>query len=175
MSEWRQIPSFRGYEVNRRGEVRRKAGGRGARPGRIVKPQVNRTNGYAYVNLWSGSRRRAVRLHRVVAEAFLGDVQGREVNHLNGDRLDNRVVNLEIVTSSENVRHSYRRLGRRPAVYGERHHKAKLTADDVREIRRVWPVWRALGRTQAELGARYGVADSRISRIVNHKAWRHVQ
>ncbi len=53
-------------------------------------------------------------VHRLVASAFCpGEAEGKEVNHINGDPTDNRSDNLEWVTRSENIRHSYA-LGTHP-------------------------------------------------------------
>ena len=52
--------------------------------------------------------RRFLRVHRAIAHAFLGEIpEGYQVNHINGDKSDNRLTNLEIVTPRENVVHSY--------------------------------------------------------------------
>jgi hypothetical protein len=128
-------------------------------------------SGYAYVHLRYGGQRTCARVNRLVAETWIGDVDGMHVNHKNGDRLDNRVENLEIVTASENVVHSYAVLHRPPAAYGSTHHRAKLTAGDVLAIRALAAFTEL---TQGEIGAMFNVADSRVSRIVNRKAWRHV-
>lgn len=175
MRAWRVIPSHPKYEVSRDGRVRRRAAGRGARPGHVLSLQEHKS-GYLYAHLWGQSKRAACRVHRLVAEAWIGPIpEGHEINHLDGDRANNHADNLEIVTTSENVRHSYAVLGRDPAVYGERHPNAKLTARDVRRMRRMWPDWRRQGLTQAELGEVFGVSDSVVSRIVNGAAWRHVR
>jgi hypothetical protein len=47
-------------------------------------------------------------VHRLVCEAFHGEAAGRQTNHLNGVKTDNRAVNLEWCTGSENVRHAIR-------------------------------------------------------------------
>ena len=172
---WRMSLSHPAYDVNTLGQVRRAAGGRGARRGKPVKPQEHRT-GYYYVHLWEHGRRTAVRVHRLVAEAFYGPIaDGLDVNHKDGDRGNNAPLNLEPVTPSENVRHAYDVLHRPPSSRGARHYKAKLTPREVRWMRRVWPAWRRQGRTQAELGEVVGVSDSVVSRILSRQAWAHVQ
>ena len=174
-TQWRMIPHHPAYEVSRDGRVRRRASGHGARPGLVLSPQVHKS-GYLYVHLWEGGKRTAHRVHRLVAEAWIGPIpEGYEVNHRDGDRANNHVDNLEIVTPSQNVRHSYVVLDRDPAVYGERHHHAKLTVLNVRRMRAMWPDWKALGRTQAALGEVFGVSDSVVSRVVNGAAWQHIQ
>lgn len=174
MTRWRTIPSHPAYEVSRDGRVRRATAGRGARPGRELALQTHKT-GYLYAHLREGGKRTACRVHRLVVEAWVGPIpEGYEVNHLDGDRANNRVDNLQIVTPSENVTHSYAVLGRAPALAGEAHPHAKLTALGVRRMRRMWPDWQAMGRTQAELGEVFGVSDSVVCRVVNGTAWVHV-
>lgn len=73
---------------------------------RILKANDN-GNGYKYVDLsYKGVRTRAY-VHRLVAEHFIRNPYGKpEVNHLNGDKSDNRLKNLEWVTRAENEAHS---------------------------------------------------------------------
>lgn len=73
--------------------------------------------------------------HVLVMETFVGPKPpGKNVNHKNGIKHDNRLENLEYVTESENQIHAYVVLGkdRRP---GERSNKAKLKNSDARKIR----------------------------------------
>lgn len=90
--------------------VRRGPGdGRFALSPKILKPHIL-TTGYAQVQ---GARRQKHTVHRLVACAFVeGFASDLVVNHKNGVKTDNRPDNLEWVTSSENIRHSYRELGR---------------------------------------------------------------
>jgi len=48
-------------------------------------------------------------VHRLVASCYIGDVSGKDINHKNFNRADNRLVNLEIVTRTENILHSLTR------------------------------------------------------------------
>lgn len=73
---------------------------------------VNKTLGYRYVKVTVARKQLAVPAHRLVWRVLRGPIpEGMEVNHRNGDRADNRPANLEVVTSSQNKRHSYRVLG----------------------------------------------------------------
>jgi len=68
--------------------------------------------GYCRVNIKRLGKWKQVFVHRLVAEAFIGKVEGdMQVNHINGIKDDNNLSNLEIVTRSENAMHSHYILG----------------------------------------------------------------
>lgn len=74
-------------------------------------------NGYNVVNI--GKRRGTKYVHRLVATAFLGEIpQGMTINHKDGDKSNNRIENLEIVTYRENHLHAFRVLHRTPSCLG---------------------------------------------------------
>lgn len=106
--EWRDIPGFEGrYRVSNTGEVVSVITGRNLKPGLA--------HGYLNVSLCSGrGKPQQALVHRLVLIAFSTNTHGkRTVNHLNGDRADNRLSNLEWATDSENHQHAYRVLGRK--------------------------------------------------------------
>lgn len=76
--------------------------------------------GYLRVRLQKNKKSKHFFVHRLVADAFLEKPIGAtQVNHKNGIKTDNRVENLEWVSASENLLHSYRCLGRKPATLGK--------------------------------------------------------
>jgi hypothetical protein len=62
--------------------------------------------GYRIILLTVNGRRKYTSVHRLVAESFLDPANGRQVNHINGNKLDNRLSNLEWCTAKENLRHA---------------------------------------------------------------------
>ena len=121
---WRDIPGLDGYQASKAGRVRsltRKVSCKnGCRisKGRVLVPWIVTSTGYAQVN--ASSQRYSV--HRLVALAWVsGHFDGAQVNHMNSVRDDNRAVNLEWVTASENVAHGYR-AGRTPNCLGKFSH-----------------------------------------------------
>ena len=73
-------------------------------------------------------------VHRLVAELFIGEIpKGMVVNHINGNKHDNRVTNLEIISPKENTQHAIG-LGLIKGKSGESHHNSKLTEEKVLEI-----------------------------------------
>ena len=79
---------------------------------------------YGQVNLFDGKKQRCIHVHRLVANAFIPNKNKKpQVNHLDGDGMNNNANNLEWVTGSENSLHAYRTLGRSAwskGIFGEK-------------------------------------------------------
>ena len=99
--QWRQVRDNYNYEVSNTGRIRRKKS-------KIDKAIRVDKDGYQVIHLYLNGNRQCKRVHRVVADAFIDNPLNKpEVNHINGNKLDNRVENLEWNTSLENVRHAW--------------------------------------------------------------------
>lgn len=114
---WKDIPGFEGlYQVSNFGKIKSLNYAR-HKVAQDIKPTYTKDR-YLKVILHKCGYRKTVPIHRLVCEAFVSKVEGKEeVNHINGDKEDNRAINLEWVTHLENVRHSktvLKRGGRTP-------------------------------------------------------------
>ena len=106
MSDWKQIDNLP-YSVNKNGDVRND------RTGKILKPVIV-SGGYLQVRLWVNYKVYNKLVHRLVANAYIDNPFGKEtVNHLDGNKQNNNVSNLEWATKSENQKHRYDVLGKR--------------------------------------------------------------
>lgn len=102
METWVKIKGFENYEVSGNGFVRN------ARSGVVLKATLN-TWGYPSVTLCSGTKRKNIPVHRLVAENFiLNPHHLPEVNHLDEDKTNNSVYNLVWATKKENMNHGTR-------------------------------------------------------------------
>lgn len=108
---WKDIPSFVGvYQVSNLGRVKSLNYYRKGIES-IRKPAINK--GYLYVSLYRNNVNKTYAVHRLVAEAFIENPENKEqVNHKDGNRKNNNVLNLEWATRSENNTHAYHVLGR---------------------------------------------------------------
>src|SRR3990167_10124201 len=112
--------------------------------------RTDRGTSYLRVMFVSKGARHTVNAHRIVWMLANGQPipDGLEVNHRNGDGLDNRPENLEIVTGSQNVTHAIRVLGaRRKSQPGSRNSMAKITEEQAAQIKhlaslRSMPQWK---------------------------------
>lgn len=102
MEIWRDIPEYEGlYQVSNKGRVR------GLKRKLILK-QSSLTGGYMYVWLCKNNERKIKRVHRLVASAFIPNPNHKAtVNHIDKNRTNNSVDNLEWNTYSENQKHAY--------------------------------------------------------------------
>lgn len=171
---WRVIEGTGGrYGVSSLGRIRSEAvrgpmiTRRGPKRGGILNP--GQSKGYLrfQVREPDGSRR-LLKVHRVVAGAFLGPPNGMEVNHKNGIKTDNRVENLEYVTRKGNAIHASGSGLMKPAR-GSGHYKSKLTENDVKRIRELYQTI-SLG----VIAARFGVTKTTVVRIAKRRGWKHV-
>jgi hypothetical protein len=96
---WRDVKGYEGlYQVNNVGQVKSLISNK------ILKPYKSK-DGYLRVYLYKNGKRKLFLIHRLVAEAFLSNPENLlEVDHINGDRADNRVANLQWISKIENNR-----------------------------------------------------------------------
>lgn len=122
--------------------------------------------GYPVVRLSAGGVYTMKQVHRLVLEAFAGPANGRQGNHKNGCKTDNRLENLEWATPSENMRHASDVLG---VAHGESNGMAKLSTTAITEIRARYSRG---GVTQRALAREFRVSQTAISKIVTRSRWR---
>ena len=112
---WKSVEGYEGlYEVSNTGKIKSikrpritKGGGITIVPERILKPKTNKF-GYCTVALSKNAKHKFYMVHRLVAFAFVPNPEGKpEINHKDGNKLNNSVQNLEWCTSQENKRHAY--------------------------------------------------------------------
>ena len=166
--QWRPVVGYEDlYEVSSMGNVRSSATGQG-RQRRQLRPTVTRW-GYCHTALSRNDNRRGYFVHCLVAEAFIPNPEHKsQVNHIDGNKCNNSVSNLEWCTAKENTAHALR-LGLAPHAKGERHGKAKLNTTQVINIRHCRGS--ATCRRLAEL---YGVSNGTICSIWTRRTWSHV-
>ena len=115
-----------GYEVSNLGQIR------DAHGNRVPIREINTYLGFFYLDIYNGKRTRMLSIHRAVAEAFIPNPNNYDiVNHLDGDKFNNMVTNLEWSNSSMNMEHSYLQDLNMNAGYTERqiHRVCKLLQD----------------------------------------------
>lgn len=111
MEKWITIDGFEDYEISNYGRIKsyRK------KNKTIFLKQATNSNGYQFVDLYRNTGHKLFRIHRLVAEYFIPNPENKsEVNHIDGNKRNNCVENLEWCTRSENTIHSFRILGQKP-------------------------------------------------------------
>lgn len=98
---WRDVVGYEGlYKVSSNGEIERVGG--------FKLSQTNDERGYKKVSLCKNGIPKTIRVHRVVADAFLRKVEGKpHINHIDGNKANNNIKNLEWCTPVENMNHAY--------------------------------------------------------------------
>jgi hypothetical protein len=153
---WADILGYESfYEVSNLGNVKT-LGNNKFGVNRIMKNTLRK--GYCTVTLRKNNTQKIFRVHRLVAEAFIPNPNKKpQVNHINGIKNDNRVVNLEWATSFENMNHASNNNLLNIAK-GDKHHNFKLSEEKIKEIISLSDKF-----TQKELSIKFKVSQALIS------------
>lgn len=170
--EWREVIGYEGYymvsnigrvkSVDR--EVRHKGEKIQNKKGKVLRPGVNQ-HGYPQVYLSKLNKSKTLRVHRLVAEAFLLGDSSLIVNHLDGVKTNNEVSNLEWTTYSGNNQHAWD-TGLRPRT-GPR----KLSNGDIISIK----IWLQMRYPTHSLSRAYGVSERLVRDIREGRCWSHIK
>lgn len=181
METWAKLDFTPDYEVSDKGRVRRitkaKRGPRREVPF-IVKKQVTKANdgsngkarrsgGYELVHMWIDGRNTIRQVHRLVMHAFCGPSK-LQVNHIDGNKQNNCLENLEYCTPAQNRWHAKNTLD--AYTYGENHHNSKLNTAQVEAIHvLVGQNW-----SYEKIGKVVGCTGANVSVIAKKEGWTHV-
>lgn len=166
MELWEDIKGFEGlYQISNLGnvkslerEVKRSDNKRGFYKERILKPAKN-NKGYYIIKIHKNSKPSTFKIHRLVYQAFgKENLNGFEINHLDGVKTNNNINNLERCTSKENTYHALTN-GLKGGV--------KLTEKDVLFIR-------SSNLSNIDLAEKFSVSKSNISVIKRRGSWNHI-
>jgi len=150
------------YEISRDGIVRNKKT-------KAIKSQYVSSTGYYMVSISRDNKSNPYRVHRLLANNFIDNpLNLREVNHIDGDKLNNKLDNLEWVSHFGNMRHAFS-TGLANNT-GTRNGMSRLDDDKVSEIKQLLKS----GVSQYKIAAKYGVSRSTILKIKLNKTWNHV-
>lgn len=131
--------------------------------GNWLKGEIN-NSGYMRVYVF----KKRFFIHRLVAEQYIPNpLNLPQVNHKDGDKLNNNVENLEWVSGSGNQQHRYYVLKK---DLGSKNSNAKLTEDDVKTIR----ICNENGESGRSLSRRYNISQTLVRNILSRKAWKHI-
>jgi hypothetical protein len=162
LEEWKDIKGYEGlYSVSTKGIVFSHISNKNLK-------NVKHVRNYLGVNLYKNKKHKSRSIHRLVAEAFIPNPENKpEVNHIDGDPSNNNVENLEWVTPSENVIHSYR-TGLAYGMCGENHGRAKLKLEDVEEIRSL----KRNGYSIRKIMKMFNISKAHAENIVAYRVWK---
>jgi hypothetical protein len=175
---WKDVPGYDGaYQISDHGRIRsvpRKVNnGNGFRMSdSLIMKQYDNGHGYLRVCLSNGVKKKFTLVHRLIAENFLPNLENMPiVNHIDGDKRNNDLSNLEWCDSSYNNQHAFDNKLIKP-LRGERHKKAKLTELEVLDIKLLLD---SGSLKQTEIAKLYKVHPNTINGIKTKSTWKHLK
>jgi hypothetical protein len=167
MELWKSIEGYEGiYSISTLGRIESCHRGRV----RMLNPAPN-SDGYLNANLHKNGIRTTFKVHYLVLKTFIGDrPHGYDINHIDVDKSNNAVSNLEYVTTSENLKHAYK-LGLKTNG-GSSNSNAKLSESDIVAIRNAHINGES---SPLQLSKKYGVTRTNIYSIIHKRLWAYVK
>lgn len=172
---WKDIEGYNGrYQVSNLGRVKSiiTKGRYEYNPPKVsILSGTIARGGYKRVLLTKNGKKTAESVHRLVAKAFIPNPENKpQINHIDGNKLNNCVDNLEWVTHQENQAHAWDN-GLKQPFRGEDHPNSKLSEDTVSRIR---GMDRDTDYSHREIAEEFGLRRRLVTSIINKKAWAHV-
>lgn len=173
---WIDIKNYEGiYKISNNGEIYSLLKNKNLKPGDNGK-------GYLFVHLFKEGIKKSFYIHRLVAFAFINNSENKkQVNHIDCDKSNNNVENLEWSTSFENMQHAskngklyssdYQKKQTSLANRGEKSHLCKITEKEAMEIK---IMIKEGVKTQKQISKEMNVTRSNISAIKRGKSWKHI-
>lgn len=169
MEQWKTLKECSDYMISNYGRMKSLKRGREI----ILKPSLTH-DGYVKQAISINGKSITFRIHRLVAEYFLPqDNTKNTINHIDGDKTNNNVNNLEWANLSEQMQHAYS-LGLKKPVRGTMQGSSVLTESQVREIRKLYtPHSKQYG--MRALAKKYNVSESVINKVAHYRAYLNVE
>lgn len=173
--EWRDIKDWEGlYQINAFGQVKSLS--------RIFKGKLNFKkvskerilntghNNYPMVNLCRQGKSTMCTVHRLLWETFVGKIpNGMQINHIDGNKHNNNLINLEVVTPSQNISHAYK-TGLKYQYVGSKSPNSKLKEEQVIKIKEMLKD----GLSTRKIAKAFSVNQMTISHINQGNTWSHL-
>ncbi len=175
MEIWKDVHRYVGlYQASNYGRIRSMI------KNKILSPGDN-GRGYKFIHLKHNGSVERFYVHRLIAMTFIPNIYNKkEVNHIDFDKDNNHVENLEWMTCKENLNHAkinnrfnsseYQKAQTSKANSGENSYLSKLNDKSVIEIRKLYKG----GLTQKQISKIYSVNRATIGYITSNKTWKHV-
>ena len=164
---WKIIKGYVDYQISTKGRVNSMKHFNC----KILKQSKNK-GGYYHVNLYENKIKKNIDIHRLVAQAFIPNPDNKPcVNHIDGNKQNNHIDNLEWVTCLENHKHAWK-IGLKNSKHnqGIKHYFSKLTENEVLTIHGLY----LSGMKQKQIAKTYNINQQNVSSIINGISWKHI-
>lgn len=129
-----------------------------------IKATSTTNKGYERITLSNNGKKKTFSIHRLVAIAFIPNPNNLpEVNHIDGNKMNNNYTNLEWISSKDNIKHSF--INRLSNYKGERNGRSKLSNTIIQQIRLDF----SKGEKRKKLAIKYNISYSHIVSIISNK------
>lgn len=179
MEVWKDVVGYEGYyQVSNRGQVKSLPREIKRKNSRIYRTKLKlmkihvSNRGYPAVRLTVNNKSRVHLVHRLVATTFIENRENKPyVNHIDGNKTNNNLSNLEWTTPTENSHHSWE-IGLSKPTKGMRHYSAKLDDEKVVYIRKAF---KNKEKSIIELAEIFNITPQSVGAVINRKTWRHIK